>query len=94
MRCNACHAHAVFERSVFLGTKPETVRLCQPCADSIDVHKHMDAINEASDHEHKNAAVNAFLEAVHAKQAEKAAAAEEAAAQGDAAPQGEASSDA
>ena len=73
MRCNACHGPVSFERSVFLGTKPETVRLCQPCADTIDVMTHMHAINEAGDHEEKNAAVGAFLDAVHAQVAAKSA---------------------
>ena len=71
MRCTACHGPVAFERSVFLGTKPETVRLCAPCADSIDVMDHMAAIKAAVDHEAKNAAVSAFLDAVHACEAEK-----------------------
>lgn len=71
MRCTACHGQVAFERSVFLGTKPTTVRLCATCAERVDVTTHMDAINTAPDHEAKNAAVGAFLEAVQACEAEK-----------------------
>ena len=73
MRCTACHGPTAFERSVFLGTKPETVRLCAPCADEVDVMSHMAAIKAAPDHEAKNAAVRAFLDAVHTRETEKSA---------------------
>lgn len=71
MRCTACHGPVGFERSVFQGTKPTTVRLCTPCAESIDVMVHMDAIKVAPDHASKDAAVQAFLDAVHACEAAK-----------------------
>ena len=74
MRCSACHGPVAFERSVFRGTQPTTVRLCAPCADQVDVMTHMAAIKAASDHAAKDAAVGAFLEAVHARETEASSA--------------------
>jgi hypothetical protein len=70
MRCNVCHGHVVFERTVFEGTAPKTVRLCEPCADSIDVMSHLDAIKAAPNHEAKTAAVSGFITAVETATAE------------------------
>lgn len=65
MRCTACHGPVAFERTVFHGTKPETVRLCAPCATKVDVMSHTQAIKAAPNHEAKTLAVGAFLDAVH-----------------------------
>ena len=70
MRCNVCHGHVVFERTVFQGTAPKTVRLCEPCADKLDVLGHLDAIKGAADHEAKTAAVAGFISAVEAASTE------------------------
>lgn len=64
MRCNVCHGPVVFERTVFRGTAPTTVRLCGTCADSVDVHGHVEAIKKAADHAAKDAAVAGFITAV------------------------------
>ncbi len=64
MRCNVCHGPVIFERTVFRGTSPTTVRLCGTCADNVDVHGHVEAIKNAPDHAAKDGAVAAFLTAV------------------------------
>jgi len=64
MRCNVCHGPVVFERTVFRGTAPTTVRLCGTCADNVDVHTHVEAIKTAADHAAKDAAVVGFITAV------------------------------
>jgi hypothetical protein len=64
MRCNVCHGSVVFERTVFRGTAPTTIRLCQPCADKVDVHTHVEAIKNAGDHAEKDAAVAGLIAAV------------------------------
>ncbi len=69
MRCTACHGPVAFERTVFRGTTPATVRLCAPCADRIDVMSHIKAIKAAPDHAAKTQAVEVFLDAVQACEA-------------------------
>ena len=64
MRCMLCHEHASFERTVFQGTSPTTVRLCEPCAVKVDVSGHLESIHAADNHDAKNAAVAKFLAAV------------------------------
>ena len=64
MRCNVCHGPVVFERTVFKGTAPTTIRLCGVCADKVDVHGHVERIKTASDHAEKDAAVTGFITAV------------------------------
>ena len=64
MRCNVCHGHAVYQRTVFHGTAPMTVKLCEPCADRVGLVDHMHAIAIADDHAAKTAAVDALVDAV------------------------------
>ena len=64
MRCMLCHERGVFERTVFKGTAPTTVRLCEPCAMKIDVIGHLDKIHAAESHEAKTEAVGELLAAV------------------------------
>jgi hypothetical protein len=64
MRCNVCHGPVVFERTVFRGTQPTTIRLCDPCSDKVGVHGHVEAIKAAADHAAKDAAVADFISAV------------------------------
>jgi hypothetical protein len=64
MRCNVCHGSVVFERTVFRGTAPTTLRLCGTCAETVDVHRHVEAIKHAADHVEKDAAVAGFIAAV------------------------------
>ena len=64
MRCNVCHGHAVYKRSVFHDTKPVTVKLCEPCADRVGLVDHMHAISSAADHAAKTAAVDALIASV------------------------------
>ncbi len=70
MRCTACHGPVAFERTVFQGTLPTTVRLCAPCATKSNVMSHLEQIRAAPDHATKTVAVAAFLDAVKACEAE------------------------
>ena len=62
--CMRCKAHATFNHTVFQGTSPTTIKLCDDCATSLGAEGHLEAIKGASDHEEKNRAVTAFLAAV------------------------------
>ncbi len=64
MRCMMCHQHATFEHTVFQGTSPVKVRLCEPCAGKVDATGQLAKIKAAPDHASKNAAVAVFLKAV------------------------------
>ena len=64
MRCFLCSGHATFEHTVFQGTAPVKVRLCESCAEKIDADNHLSAIKAAPDHAAKTAAVESFLKAV------------------------------
>ena len=64
MRCSACTGPVAFERTVFRGTQPTTIRLCMPCAEKVDVRRHLEQIKGAADHAAKEAAVAGFLSAV------------------------------
>jgi len=70
MRCTACHGPVAFERTVFRGTAPSTIRLCAPCATKTDVMSHLQQIKAAPDHAAKDAAVASFLLAVEQTEAE------------------------
>lgn len=61
MRCIICSNHAVFDRTVFQGTKATAVRLCGDCAAKVRAEEHMSAIKAAPDHPTKTAAVEEFL---------------------------------
>jgi hypothetical protein len=61
MRCIICNGHAVFDRTVFQGTKATAVRLCNGCAAKVRAEEHMSAIKSAPDHDTKTAAVSDFL---------------------------------
>jgi len=62
--CMRCRAHATFSTAVFQGTSPMAIKLCDACAESVDAEGHIAAIKSAADHQSKNQAVTAFLEAV------------------------------
>ena len=64
MRCIMCSAHATFEHTVFEGTTPTKVRLCDGCASKVDADRHLAAIKGASDHTAKSEAVSEFLKVV------------------------------
>ncbi len=66
MRCMKCHEHATFQQTVFKGTMPTTVKLCNACADKVDVRFHLERIHAADNHDAKNAAVGNFLDAIEA----------------------------
>ena len=70
MRCSACHSPVAFERTVFRGTAPTTIRLCAPCATKVDVMSHLQRIKVAPDHPSKDAAVAEFILAVETTEAE------------------------
>ncbi|MHC4136919.1 MAG: hypothetical protein ACYS0K_18325 [Planctomycetota bacterium] len=61
MRCIMCSGHAVFDRTVFQGTKATAVRLCSDCAAKVRAEEHMSAIKLAPDRDTKSAAVADFL---------------------------------
>jgi len=64
MRCMLCGSHAEFEHTVFQGTSPTTVRLCDPCATKVQVQEKVTAIKSAPDKGAKQAAVAELLRAV------------------------------
>ena len=73
MRCTACHGPVAFERTVFRGTAPTTIRLCAPCATKSEVMSHLQEIKAAPDHPSKDAAVASLLLAVETTESEAAA---------------------
>lgn len=64
MRCIMCGGHATFDQTVFRGTSPTKIRLCEPCASKVDASEHLARIKGAADREAKDAAVAEFLRAV------------------------------
>ena len=70
MRCSACHGPVAFERTVFQGTAPTTIRLCAACATKADVMSHLQEIKAAPDHPSKDAAVASLLSAVETTETE------------------------
>ncbi len=64
MRCMMCGQHATFDHSVFQGTAPTTVRLCDGCVTEVDAPGHLAKIKAAPDHDAKSVAVAEFLKAV------------------------------
>ena len=61
MRCMLCKGHATFDQTVFQGTAPTTVRLCNDCASKVNAQEHMAQIKGAQGHDAKTQAVSAFL---------------------------------
>jgi protein-arginine kinase activator protein McsA len=64
MRCIMCGAHATFTHTLFTGTTPHKVNLCDPCAQKSQASDHMAKIKAAPDKAAKGAAVDAFLRVV------------------------------
>ncbi len=64
MRCIMCGGHAIFDHTVFQGTTPVKVRLCDTCGDKVDIQKHLSLIKDASDHAAKTSAVEELLKVV------------------------------
>jgi hypothetical protein len=64
MRCIMCGGHANFEHTVFRGTNPVKIRLCDPCAQKAQASDHLAKIKAAPDHAAKTAAVEQFLKVV------------------------------
>ncbi len=64
MLCNVCHKHAEYERIVFHEATPTTIRLCPPCADTVELVDHMHRITEATDHAAKTVEVDSLIAAV------------------------------
>jgi hypothetical protein len=61
MRCTMCGGHATFDHTVFQGTTPIKVRLCDGCAQKASATDHMAKIKAAPDRAAKAAAVELFL---------------------------------
>lgn len=64
MRCMMCGSHATFVHTVFQGTTPHKVNLCDPCTQKAQATEHMARIKAAPDREAKSAAVGELLKAV------------------------------
>ena len=64
MRCIMCGNHATFTHTLFKGTAPVKVNLCEPCVQKAHANDHMAKIKAAPDHAAKGAAVDSFLKAV------------------------------
>jgi hypothetical protein len=56
-----CGGHATFNQTVFKGTTPYKVNLCDPCAQKSQATEHMAQIKAAPDKTAKGAAVEQFL---------------------------------
>lgn len=61
MRCIMCGGHATFTHTVFKGTSPHKVNLCDPCTQKAQATEHMAKIKAAPDRDAKSAAVDQFL---------------------------------
>jgi len=66
MLCMICHQHATLEHTVFQGTTPTKIKLCDACRSKTAADEHVARIKAAPDHDAKNAAVTGFLAAVGA----------------------------
>jgi len=64
MRCMMCGSHATFVHTVFQGTTPHKVNLCDPCSQKTQATEHMAKIKAAPDRAAKSAAVGELLRAV------------------------------
>jgi protein-arginine kinase activator protein McsA len=64
MRCTMCGSHATFTHTLFKGTAPVKVNLCDPCAQKSRANEHLAKIKAAHDHAAKGAAVDQFLAAI------------------------------
>ena len=64
MRCILCGGHATFSHTLFKGTTPHKVNLCDPCAQKSNASERMAKIKAAHDHAAKGAAVDEFLAAI------------------------------
>ncbi len=61
MRCILCGGHATFTHTLFKGTTPHKVNLCEPCTQKAQANDHLAKIKAAHDHASKGAAVDQFL---------------------------------
>ena len=64
MLCMVCHKRATFQQTVFQGTTPTHIKLCQPCGTTVDINSRLDAISTAEDHGVKNERVAELLTAL------------------------------
>lgn len=64
MICMVCHKHANFDHTLFQGTTPVPIRLCDPCSAQVGAQDHLAKIKGAPDKTAKHAAVDAFIAAV------------------------------
>jgi hypothetical protein len=64
MRCIMCGGHATFSHTLFKGTIPYKVSLCDPCAEKSQATQHMAQIKAAPDKTAKGVAVDEFLKVV------------------------------
>jgi len=64
MICIVCRKHATFEHTVFKGTSPVRVTLCQECSGKVGADAHLEKIKTAAKGDAKHAAVDEFLKAV------------------------------
>ena len=62
--CQRCKSHATFTHTVFRGTTPTTIKLCDSCAEAVGVRDRLADIKSAPDHDAKTAAVDALLSAL------------------------------
>jgi len=67
MRCIMCGGHATFTHTLFKGTTPHKVNLCDPCAQKAKATDHMAHIKAAPDKDAKGAAVDEFLKELGGK---------------------------
>ncbi len=61
MLCMVCHKRATFQQTVFQGTLPTHIKLCEPCGTNVDINNRLDAISTAESHDAKNERVAELL---------------------------------
>jgi len=66
MRCVMCGSHATWEKTVFKGTEPTRIRLCESCQSKVQADDRIARIKAAPDHDAKLAEVDRFLKDVGA----------------------------
>jgi len=67
MHCDLCQNHASWEHTLFKGTLPVRVHLCDDHRAKVGVEQHLAKIKSSHDKMAKQAAVDAFLAAVGKK---------------------------
>jgi hypothetical protein len=61
MPCVMCKKTVTFKSTVFRGTSPTTIKLCDECATKVRAEQRIQEIKAAPNHDAKMAAIDEFL---------------------------------